>query len=127
MYSLQNKVKNYLPEKYASPPTKQQTKITKETHDKIGQTGNTSVFWEVTRRGHSLATQEKKELIGDNPPHPHPYCFGQGEVRSAGIRQAGGEVRVQVLEWVDSSNKSGAQGYKATPCRFQLKAQKTML
>lgn len=39
--------------------TKQQTKITKETHYKIGQTSNTSVFWEVTRR-HSSVTQEER-------------------------------------------------------------------
>lgn len=43
MYSLQNKVNNYLPKECVSLTTKQ-TKITKEIHYKIGQTGNTSGF-----------------------------------------------------------------------------------
>ena len=44
MYGLQNQVKNYSPGKCASSPTKQQTNMTRDTHHKKGQTGDTSVL-----------------------------------------------------------------------------------
>ena len=105
MYGLQNQVKNYSPGKCASSPTKQQTKMTRDTHHKKGQTGDTSVLWEVTRRGHTQLIRKGRNCR--KPPPAPSEKVGSGQPRGqAGWRF---KVRAWVPEWQYRSNRPSNQ------------------
>ena len=103
MYGLQNQVKNYSPGKCASSPTKQQTKITRDTTKKAKL--GTCQYSEKWPEEDTLSWLGRAGTVGS---HHLPFWKRWGRT-SPMVRQAGGKVRVWVPEWQYSSNKPTIQ------------------